>query len=92
MDGVAGQAITQVGNLVGPESLLTSVSQLNPIKAYFSISDSEYLDLIDQTHTKNGNLLERPFTALPANADTGSHTVFCCGQPRRATLPLSTVR
>ena len=43
--GVAGQATTQVGNLVNPQSVLTSVSQLNPIKVYFSISDSEYLAL-----------------------------------------------
>jgi len=43
--GVAGQATTQVGNLVGPQSVLTSVSQLDPIKVYFSISDEEYLAL-----------------------------------------------
>src|SRR6202000_2145983 len=43
--GVAGQATTQVGNLVSPQSVLTSVSQLDPIKVYFSISDSEYLSL-----------------------------------------------
>jgi hypothetical protein len=30
--GVAGQATTQVGNLVNTQSVLTSVSQLNPIK------------------------------------------------------------
>ena len=35
--GVAGQATTQVGNLVSTQSVLTSVSQLNPIKVYFSI-------------------------------------------------------
>jgi membrane fusion protein (multidrug efflux system) len=57
VDGVAGQAVTQVGNLVSPESLLTSVSQLNPIKVLFSISDSEYLDLVERTHDAGGNLL-----------------------------------
>ena len=46
IDGVAGQATTQVGNLVGPQSVLTAVSQLDPIKVYFSISDSEYLALV----------------------------------------------
>ena len=49
ISGVAGQATTQVGNLVGPQSVLTSVSQLDPIKVYFSISDSEYLGLIKRT-------------------------------------------
>ena len=33
--GVAGQATTQVGNLVSTQSVLTSVSQLNPIKVVF---------------------------------------------------------
>src|ERR1700678_2497800 len=47
--GVAGQATIQVGNLVNTQSVLTSVSQLNPIKAYFSISDSEYLALTQRT-------------------------------------------
>ena len=45
ISGVAGQATVQVGNLVNTQSVLTSVSQLNPIKVYFSISDSEYLAL-----------------------------------------------
>jgi membrane fusion protein (multidrug efflux system) len=56
--GVAGQATLQVGNLVNPQSVLTSVSQLNPIKAYFSISDSEYLALVQRTHEGGGDLLK----------------------------------
>ncbi len=53
ISGVAGQAQVQVGNLVGPSAVLTSVSQLNPIKAYFSISDREYLALTQRSH-ENG--------------------------------------
>jgi membrane fusion protein (multidrug efflux system) len=45
ISGIAGQATLQVGNLVSPTSILTSVSQVNPIKAYFSISEQEYLAL-----------------------------------------------
>lgn len=55
--GVAGQATTQVGNLVSPQSVLTSVSQLDPIKVYFSISDSEYLALVSRARQKGGDLL-----------------------------------
>jgi len=55
--GVAGQATTQVGNLVSTQSVLTSVSQLNPIKVYFSISDSEYLALTKQADTGGSDLL-----------------------------------
>jgi RND family efflux transporter MFP subunit len=56
--GVAGQATTQVGNLVNAQSVLTSVSQLNPIKVYFSISDSEYLALVQRARHGGGDLLE----------------------------------
>lgn len=55
--GVAGQATTQVGNLVSTQSVLTSVSQLNPIKVYFSISDSEYLALTKLAAKGDGDLL-----------------------------------
>ncbi len=43
VDGVAGIAEVQMGNLVGPNSHLTSVSQVDPIKVYFPISEQEYL-------------------------------------------------
>ncbi len=43
--GIAGRAQTQVGNLVIPSTILTSVSQVNPIKVYFAISEQEYLAL-----------------------------------------------
>jgi len=43
IDGVAGIAKTQVGDLVNPTTLLTTVSQLDPIKVTFPISEREYL-------------------------------------------------
>ena len=43
VDGVAGIATVQIGNLVSPTTVLTTVSQVNPIKAYFPISEQEYL-------------------------------------------------
>jgi membrane fusion protein, multidrug efflux system len=71
IDGVAGQATTQVGNLVSPQSVLTSVSQLNPVKVYFSISDTEYLSLVKQARQSGGDLLEGksnvPLTLTLAN-------------------------
>jgi RND family efflux transporter MFP subunit len=41
--GVAAIATAQIGDLVGPATLLTTVSQLDPIKAYFPLSEQEYL-------------------------------------------------
>ena len=46
IDGIAGAATTQVGNLVGPSSnAVTTVSTLDPIKANFTVSEQEYLKL-----------------------------------------------
>jgi RND family efflux transporter MFP subunit len=42
--GIAGIAQVQIGNLVGPNSVLTSVSQVDPIKAYFTASEQEFMD------------------------------------------------
>jgi membrane fusion protein (multidrug efflux system) len=42
--GIAGVAQVQIGNLVGPNSILTSVSQVDPIKAYFTVSEQEFTD------------------------------------------------
>ncbi len=57
-DGVTGVAQAQIGDLVGPggtASVLTQMSQINPIKANFSITEQEYLgaaDLINKKEVK----------------------------------------
>ena len=43
IDGVAGIAQAQVGNLISASSPLTTVSTLDPIKVYFTLSEQEYL-------------------------------------------------
>jgi RND family efflux transporter MFP subunit len=47
IDGIAGINTVQVGNLVGPSTVLTAVSQVSPIKVYFPISEREYLRMAD---------------------------------------------
>ncbi len=70
--GIAGQATTQVGNLVNTQSILTSVSQMDPIKVYFSISDKEYLAL-SSLNGKTNDLLRSaghlPLTLTLSNGD-----------------------
>ena len=46
--GIAGLAKGQIGDLVGPTTLLTTVSQVEPIKAYFAISEQQYLQICRQ--------------------------------------------
>ncbi len=83
ISGVAGQATTQVGNLVSTQSVLTSVSRLDPIKVYFSISDSEYLALTKQASKAGSNLLHGvskiPLTLTLSNGEVypqEGHVVF----------------
>jgi len=51
IDGIAGIASIQIGNLVGPTTVLTTISSLDPIKANFSISEQEYLELAGRITT-----------------------------------------
>lgn len=75
--GVAGQATTQVGNLVSTQSVLTSVSQLDPIKVYFSISDSEYLALVKRARSGGNGLIQGssniPLTLTLSNGEVYPH-------------------
>jgi membrane fusion protein, multidrug efflux system len=48
IDGIAGIAQAQIGDLVGPTGLLTMVSTVDPIKVYFPVSEQEYLNYIKE--------------------------------------------
>lgn len=72
--GVAGQATTQIGNLVSTQSILTSVSQLNPIKVYFSISDGEYLSLVQRA--RGGKDLLQGSSRIPLNLTLSNGEVY----------------
>lgn len=43
IDGIAGIAIAQIGDLISVNTLLTTVSRVDPIKVTFPISEREYL-------------------------------------------------
>jgi len=59
IDGIAGIDQVQVGNLVGPATVLTGVSQVDPIKVYFPISGAEYLQIAKRLSPGTVNLLSR---------------------------------
>jgi RND family efflux transporter MFP subunit len=54
IDGVAAIATAQIGDLVGPSTLLTTVSQIDPIKAYFPLSEQEYLQVAARINSRGG--------------------------------------
>jgi len=76
IDGVAGQAAVQVGNLVNTSSVLTSVSQVNPIKAYFYISEQEYLSLAAQAKSSGAADLLNSGSAIPLKLTLSNDKVY----------------
>jgi membrane fusion protein (multidrug efflux system) len=76
IDGIAGQAMLQVGNLVSTTSVLTTVSQLNPIKAYFYISEQEYLALAARARsTGHADLLDTG-NSIPLELTLSNNQVY----------------
>ena len=70
IDGIAGINTVQVGNLVGPSTVLTAVSQVNPVKVYFPISEQEYLRMADGTAPGNVDWMTHA-SRHPAAVDFG---------------------
>src|SRR5882724_7931782 len=60
--GIAGAATQQVGNLVSPTTILTTVSQVDPIRVPYPISEQEYLQQVERAQrdpqAAAGNRLE----------------------------------
>jgi RND family efflux transporter MFP subunit len=58
VSGIAAIATAQIGDLVGPTTLLTTVSQVDPIRVYFSLNEQEYLRVSSQinAHTPTKSL------------------------------------
>jgi membrane fusion protein, multidrug efflux system len=58
IDGIAGIAKAQMGNLVGPGSIeeLTTVSTVDPIKCYVSLSEQEYMQTQERRSKQVGKV------------------------------------
>jgi membrane fusion protein (multidrug efflux system) len=71
IDGIAGQAQAQVGNLVSPSSgVITTVSTLDPIKANFTVGEQEYLSL---TRGGGNDLAKLQLQLILADGSAYSH-------------------
>jgi membrane fusion protein, multidrug efflux system len=66
IEGIAGVSSSQIGDLVGTSTKMTTVSQVDPIWAYFNVSESAFLNIaprIGQIIRGTGNLKS---AALPS--------------------------
>ncbi|MBV5329354.1 MAG: efflux RND transporter periplasmic adaptor subunit, partial [Chlorobium sp.] len=71
VDGIAGIAKTQLGNLVSPnmQEELTSVSTVDPIRVYINVSEQEYLKSV-----ASGNKVEQmPLQLILADGSVYPH-------------------
>lgn len=78
IDGIAGTAIVQIGDLVGPTSTgeLTTVSTVNPIKVNFPISEQEYMNAVqsrERTEQKQNTAADMPLEAILADGSVFPH-------------------
>src|SRR5262244_2126713 len=65
IDGIAGIAQAQIGDLVSQGTLLTTVSTVDPIKVYFPVSEREYLEYVrENPNALKGAVAEPPQTQL----------------------------
>ena len=72
IDGIAGVSNSQIGDLVGTTTKMTVVSQVNPIWAYFNISESVYLanaERISQIIRAGKAAPATPVTFIQANGE-----------------------
>jgi membrane fusion protein (multidrug efflux system) len=72
VDGVAGLAQAQIGDLVETTTVLTSVSQVDPIKVYFPISEQDYL----RDHKNRNGEGSAPLSGVPLTLVLSDGSVY----------------
>ncbi len=94
--GIAGIAQVQVGNLVTPSTVLTGVSQVNPIKAYFPITGDEYLQIANKIGPDTVNLLSKtstiPLQLMLSDGSTYAHSGKILFADRQVDQQTGTIR
>ena len=72
-DGIAGVAAVGIGDLVGPGTKLTVMSLVDPIRANFNISESDYLDYASRIsraiRSKELSMSTMPVEFIQTNGD-----------------------
>jgi membrane fusion protein (multidrug efflux system) len=79
IEGIAGVAKSQVGDLVGRTTVMTTVSQVDPIRVYFNVSEQEYLAWVakhgspERTLRSKENLEKGPLELILADGSKFPH-------------------
>jgi len=76
ISGVAGISKAQLGDLVGPgsaDNLLTSVSQIEPIRAYLGLSEQQYLQFARENESRSDRREPIPLQLILSDGTTYPH-------------------
>ncbi|MFO7998426.1 MAG: efflux RND transporter periplasmic adaptor subunit [Bacteroidales bacterium] len=94
IDGIAGAAKAQIGDLVGtPQSLeLTIVSTVDPIKVYVPISEREYLQASKNAKNKKGDSAKAQFELFLADGTLWPHKGTLAFADRQVDPQTGTIR
>ncbi len=91
IDGIAGIARAQLGDLVGPGSIeeLTTVSTVNPIKVYISMSEQDYLQYLQNGP---GRTQRMPLEMVLADGRTYPHKGTFAFADRQVDVRTGTIK
>jgi membrane fusion protein (multidrug efflux system) len=91
IDGIAGIAKAQIGDLVGPGQIeeLTTVSTVDPIKAYIPISEQEYMKAMQEG---GGGAKQIPLSLVLADGSVYPHTGTFAYADRQVDVKTGTIR
>jgi RND family efflux transporter MFP subunit len=96
ISGIAGIAQVQVGNLVTLTTVLTGVSEVDPIKAYFPVSADEYLRIADRVGPGAVDLLSTrskvPLQLILSNGSTFDQAGYILFADRAIDQQTGTIR
>src|SRR5208282_147870 len=94
IDGVAAIAQAQVGDLVGTTTLLTTVSQLDPIKVTFPIPEKDYLLFATRINAQENGVAQPalPFQMILANGQTYQHVGQFYAANRQVDIQTGTIQ
>jgi membrane fusion protein (multidrug efflux system) len=94
IDGVAAIAQAQVGDLVGATTLLTTVSQLDPIKVTFPIPEKDYLLFATRINAQENGVAQPalPFQMILANGQTYQHLGRFYAANRQVDIQTGTIQ
>ncbi len=95
VDGVAAIATAQIGDLVGPATLLTTVSQIDPIKAYFPLGEQDYLQVAARINGRGARgpwAGAAPLTLILSDGTTYPHSGAFLAADREIDTKTGTIR